>query len=115
LTAGTPGVLHGTRTYLLQDANGQIKSTHSISAGLDYPGVGPEHAWLKDTGRAQYVAVTDAESLIGFRQMSEYEGIIPGKLKQFALYIMRLNLHICAIGLLTSLCLLLFATHVYSA
>ena len=79
MTVGTPGVLHGTRTYLLQDANGQIQSTHSISAGLDYPGVGPEHAWLKDSGRAQYVAVTDAESLIGFRQLAEYEGIIPGK------------------------------------
>ena len=78
MTVGTPGVLHGTRTYLLQDGNGQIQPTHSISAGLDYPGVGPEHAWLKDSGRAQYVAVTDAESLIGFRQLAEYEGIIPG-------------------------------------
>jgi tryptophan synthase beta chain len=63
LCAGTPGVLHGNRTYLLQDANGQIIETHSISAGLDYPGVGPEHAWLKDSGRAEYVAVTDAEAL----------------------------------------------------
>ncbi|CAJ0643779.1 13800_t:CDS:10 [Entrophospora sp. SA101] len=69
LTVGTPGVLHGTRTYLLQDENGQIKATHSISAGLDYPGVGPEHSWLKDTGRAQYVAVTDTEALIGFKKI----------------------------------------------
>ncbi|CAJ0914395.1 21928_t:CDS:2 [Entrophospora sp. SA101] len=69
LTVGTPGVLHGTHTYLLQDENGQIKATHSISAGLDYPGVGPEHSWLKDTGRAQYVAVTDTEALIGFKKI----------------------------------------------
>ncbi|CAG8467783.1 8314_t:CDS:10 [Paraglomus occultum] len=86
LTVGTPGVLHGTRTYLLQDANGQIQPTHSISAGLDYPGVGPEHAWLKDSGRAQYVAVTDAESLIGFRQLAEYEGIIPALETSHAVY-----------------------------
>ncbi|KAI9013606.1 tryptophan synthase beta subunit-like PLP-dependent enzyme [Hyaloraphidium curvatum] len=77
LVAGTPGVLHGTRTYLLQDKNGQITETHSISAGLDYPGVGPEHAWLKDSSRAEYYAVTDAESLIGFRALTELEGIIP--------------------------------------
>ncbi|KAJ3079210.1 tryptophan synthetase, partial [Quaeritorhiza haematococci] len=77
LSAGTPGVLHGTRTYLIQDRNGQILETHSISAGLDYPGVGPEHAWLKDSGRAEYVAATDAEAMIGFRKISQLEGIIP--------------------------------------
>jgi tryptophan synthase beta subunit len=63
LGAGSPGVLHGNRTYLMQDANGQIQDTHSISAGLDYPGVGPEHAWLKDTARAEYVSITDDEAL----------------------------------------------------
>jgi tryptophan synthase beta chain len=77
LTAGKPGVLHGNRTYLLQDANGQIMETHSVSAGLDYPGVGPEHAWLKDAGRAQYVPVTDAESLQAFHDLCQLEGIIP--------------------------------------
>lgn len=77
LTMGRPGVLHGTRTYLMQDDNGQIVETHSISAGLDYPGVGPEHAWLKDTKRAEYVVANDTHSLIGFRTMSELEGIIP--------------------------------------
>ncbi|KAJ3194489.1 tryptophan synthetase [Irineochytrium annulatum] len=77
LSAGTPGVLHGTRTYLLQDKDGQIIETHSISAGLDYPGVGPEHAWLKDSGRATYVSATDAEALRGVRILSETEGIIP--------------------------------------
>jgi len=77
LCAGTPGVLHGNRTYLLQDANGQIIETHSISAGLDYPGVGPEHAWLKDQHRAEYVAVTDDEALAAFRSLCHYEGIIP--------------------------------------
>ncbi|MSP97442.1 MAG: tryptophan synthase subunit beta [Betaproteobacteria bacterium] len=77
LCAGKPGVLHGNRTYLLQDANGQIAETHSISAGLDYPGVGPEHAWLKDAGRAEYVAVTDAESLKAFHDLCRLEGIIP--------------------------------------
>jgi tryptophan synthase beta chain len=77
LCAGRPGVLHGNRTYLLQDANGQIIETHSISAGLDYPGVGPEHAWLKDTGRAQYVAVTDDEALQAFHELCRLEGIIP--------------------------------------
>jgi tryptophan synthase beta chain len=77
LCAGTPGVLHGNRTYLLQDANGQITETHSISAGLDYPGVGPEHAWLKDAGRAEYVAVTDAEALQAFHDLCHQEGIIP--------------------------------------
>jgi tryptophan synthase beta chain len=77
LCAGRPGVLHGNRTYLLQDANGQITETHSISAGLDYPGVGPEHAWLKDNGRAEYVAVTDEEALRAFHALCRREGIIP--------------------------------------
>jgi tryptophan synthase beta chain len=77
LTAGTPGVLHGNRTYLLQDANGQIIDTHSVSAGLDYPGVGPEHAWLKDSGRATYVPIDDAESLAAFHDCCRIEGIIP--------------------------------------
>jgi len=77
LCAGTPGVLHGNRTYLLQDANGQILDTHSVSAGLDYPGVGPEHAWLKDSGRAQYVSITDDEALQAFHDLCRLEGIIP--------------------------------------
>jgi tryptophan synthase beta chain len=77
LTAGRPGVLHGNRTYLLQDANGQIIETHSVSAGLDYPGVGPEHAYLKDTGRAQYVTITDDEALAAFHDCCRIEGIIP--------------------------------------
>ena len=77
LCAGKPGVLHGNRTYLMQDDNGQIIETHSISAGLDYPGVGPEHAWLKDSGRAEYVAVTDDEALAAFHSLCRLEGIIP--------------------------------------
>ncbi len=77
LVAGRPGVLHGNRTYLLQDADGQIIETHSISAGLDYPGVGPEHAWLKDSGRAEYVSVTDDEALAAFHACCRIEGIIP--------------------------------------
>jgi len=77
LCAGRPGVLHGNRTYLMEDDNGQIIETHSISAGLDYPGVGPEHAWLKDMGRANYVAVTDAEALDAFHKLTRVEGIIP--------------------------------------
>jgi tryptophan synthase beta chain len=77
LCAGKPGVLHGNRTYLLQDANGQISETHSVSAGLDYPGVGPEHAWLKDSKRAEYVAVTDDEALAAFHELCRSEGIIP--------------------------------------
>jgi len=77
LCAGKPGVLHGNRTYLMQDDNGQIIETHSISAGLDYPGVGPEHAWLKDSGRAEYVAVTDDEALAAFHHLCRLEGIIP--------------------------------------
>src|SRR5215468_7503233 len=76
LCAGRPGVLHGNRTYLLQDADGQIIETHSISAGLDYPGVGPEHAWLKDSGRAQYVSATDAEALKAFHALCRLEGIM---------------------------------------
>ena len=77
LSAGSPGVLHGNRTYLMQDENGQIQETHSISAGLDYPGVGPEHAWLKDSGRAEYVAVTDGEALQAFHDLCRFEGIMP--------------------------------------
>jgi tryptophan synthase beta chain len=77
LCAGRSGVLHGNRTYLLQDDNGQIIETHSISAGLDYPGVGPEHAWLKDSGRAEYVAATDDEALEAFHKLCRLEGIIP--------------------------------------
>ena len=75
---GQPGVLHGVRTYILQSKAGQIIETHSISAGLDYPGVGPEHAWLKDSGRAEYVVATDEEALRGFRMLTQREGIIPG-------------------------------------
>jgi len=77
LSAGIPGVLHGNRTYLIQDSNGQIAETHSVSAGLDYPGVGPEHAWLKDSARAQYVSITDDESLEAFHTCCLIEGIIP--------------------------------------
>ena len=77
ITKGTPGVLHGALSYLLQDANGQVHPAHSISAGLDYPGVGPEHAWLHDTGRAEYVSITDTEALKGVSILSRLEGIIP--------------------------------------
>lgn len=77
LCAGRPGVLHGNRTYLMEDENGQILPTHSISAGLDYPGVGPEHAWLKDSGRARYVAINDEEALAAFHELTRTEGIIP--------------------------------------
>jgi tryptophan synthase beta chain len=77
LSAGRPGVLHGNRTYLLQNEDGQIIETHSISAGLDYPGVGPEHAWLKDSARAEYVGITDAEALKAFHDLCRFEGIIP--------------------------------------
>lgn len=77
LTGGRPGVLHGNRTYLLQNEDGQIEEGHSISAGLDYPGIGPEHSWLHDTGRAEYVSVTDDEALDAFQKLSRYEGIIP--------------------------------------
>jgi tryptophan synthase beta chain len=77
LTAGTPGVLHGSLSYLLQDDDGQVRPAHSVSAGLDYPGVGPEHSWLKDSGRAEYVAVTDKEALEAFGLLARLEGIIP--------------------------------------
>ena len=77
ITGGTPGVLHGTRTYVLQDENGQTVESHSISAGLDYPGVGPEHAFLHDIGRAEYRAITDAQAMEAFSLLSRTEGIIP--------------------------------------
>ena len=86
LVAGRPGVLHGSMSYLLQDEHGQVIETHSISAGLDYPGVGPEHSHLKDTGRAQYVAVTDAQALEGFHLLSRTEGIIPALEPAHAIY-----------------------------
>jgi len=91
LCAGKPGVLHGNRTYLMEDRNGQIIETHSISAGLDYPGVGPEHAWLKDIGRANYVSVTDDEAMQGFHALTRIEGIIPALETSHALaYAMKL-------------------------
>jgi len=77
LSLGRPGVLHGARSYLLQDEHGQVTEAHSISAGLDYPGVGPEHSWLKTAERAEYVAATDAEALEGFQLLCRTEGIIP--------------------------------------
>jgi tryptophan synthase beta chain len=77
LTGGRPGVLHGNRTYLLQDEEGQITEAHSISAGLDYPGIGPEHSWLKETGRIEYVSATDNEALAAFQMLCKLEGIIP--------------------------------------
>jgi tryptophan synthase beta chain len=77
LGRGRPGILHGSYSYVLQDAGGQIQPTHSVSAGLDYPGVGPEHAWLKETGRAEYVSVSDRQALQAFRDLSRYEGILP--------------------------------------
>jgi len=77
LTGGRPGVLHGNLTYLLQDAEGQITEAHSISAGLDYPGIGPEHAWLKEAGRVEYVSATDEEALAAFQLLCKVEGIIP--------------------------------------
>lgn len=91
LCAGRPGVLHGNRTYLMADDDGEIIETHSISAGLDYPGVGPEHAWLKDTGRANYVNITDDEALAGFHALTRMEGIIPALESSHALaYTMKL-------------------------
>jgi tryptophan synthase beta chain len=91
LSAGSPGVLHGNRTYLLQDANGQIIETHSVSAGLDYPGVGPEHAYLKDIGRAEYVGITDDEAMAAFHVLCRTEGIIPALESSHALaYAMKL-------------------------
>ena len=77
IAGGVPGVLHGNRTYLLQDADGQIVEAHSISAGLDYPGIGPEHAWLAEQGRVTYVSVTDRQALDAFQLLSRTEGIIP--------------------------------------
>ncbi len=77
MTAGVPGVFHGQRTLVLSDDDGQIFPAHSVSAGLDYPGVGPEHAWMRDTGRAEYVPVTDGEALDGLQYLSRLEGIIP--------------------------------------
>ena len=77
INGGRPGVLHGNKTYLLQDAEGQITEAHSISAGLDYPGIGPEHSWLHDVGRAQYLTATDIEALDAFKLCAELEGIIP--------------------------------------
>ena len=87
LTAGSPGVLHGNRTYLLQDDDGQIIDAHSISAGLDYPGIGPEHSWLHDIGRIKYLSTTDEESLAAFKLCSSLEGIIPALEPAHALHI----------------------------
>jgi tryptophan synthase beta subunit len=86
LCKGAPGVLHGNKSYLLQDKNGQVKIAHSISAGLDYPGVGPEHSYYRDIGRAKYTAVSDKEALEGFRMLSEIEGIIPALEPSHAIY-----------------------------
>ncbi|CAM9532643.1 unnamed protein product, partial [Discosporangium mesarthrocarpum] len=86
LSMGSPGVLHGTRTYLLQDEDGQIPKTHSISAGLDYPGVGPEHSWLKDSGRADYHAVTDKQALEALTTLARTEGLIPALEPSHAVY-----------------------------
>jgi len=86
LTAGRPGVLHGSRTYLIQNQDGQIIETHSISAGLDYPGVGPQHAALKDSGRVEYVSVTDGQALDALQNLSRTEGIIPALEPSHALY-----------------------------
>lgn len=91
LTAGSPGVLHGNRTYLLQDEDGQIQEAHSISAGLDYPGIGPEHSWLHDVGRVEYVSITDAEALEAFQLLTRLEGIIPALESSHALaHVMKL-------------------------
>ena len=94
---GKPGVLHGVRTYILQSPEGQIVETHSISAGLDYPGVGPEHAWLKDSGRAEYVVATDEEALRGFRLCTQLEGIIPGMSFPSAIKATHLNMSVEAL------------------
>ena len=105
LRLGRPGVLHGTRSYLLQDSDGQIEEAHSISAGLDYPGVGPEHAWLKLSERAEYVAVTDDEALDGFQLLSRTEGIVPALEPSHALaYLAKLAPSLDA-GTLIALCL----------
>jgi tryptophan synthase beta chain len=91
LCAGSPGILHGNLTYLLQDQHGQITHAHSISAGLDYPGVGPEHSWMKDSGRAEYVSITDAEALDGFKLLTLEEGIMPALESSHAIaYLMKL-------------------------
>jgi tryptophan synthase beta chain len=91
LCAGSPGILHGNLTYLLQDQHGQITHAHSISAGLDYPGVGPEHSWMKDTGRAEYVSITDSEALEGFQMLTQEEGIMPALESSHAIaYLMKL-------------------------
>ena len=91
LNDGVPGVLHGNRTYLMVDDNGQIKETHSVSAGLDYPGVGPEHSWLKDVKRANYVSATDDEAMEAFHLLTRLEGIIPALESSHAVaYAMRL-------------------------
>jgi tryptophan synthase beta chain len=92
LTGGRPGVLHGNRTYLLQDDDGQILEGHSISAGLDYPGIGPEHSWLHEIGRAKYVSITDVEALEAFQLSCEMEGIIPALEPSHALA------HVCKIA-----------------
>ena len=86
LTAGIPGVFHGVKTYVLQDDDGQVHDTHSVSAGLDYPGVGPELAYWKSTGRADFIAATDAQALEGFRLLSQLEGIIPALESSHAIY-----------------------------
>jgi tryptophan synthase beta chain len=86
LAAGKPGILHGTKSYLLADGSGQIQATHSIAPGLDYPGVGPEHSYYKDTGRATYVAVTDAQALEGFKLLCQTEGIVPALEPAHAIY-----------------------------
>ena len=86
LVAGRMGVLHGAKSYLLQDKDGQVLETHSISAGLDYPGVGPEHSWLKDSGRAEYVAVDDRQALEGFQLLCRTEGIMPALESAHAIY-----------------------------
>jgi tryptophan synthase beta chain len=91
LCAGSPGILHGNKTYLLQDEHGQITPAHSISAGLDYPGVGPEHSWLKETLRAEYVSITDDEALEGFSVLTREEGIMPALESSHAIaYILKL-------------------------
>ena len=86
LTAGLPGVFHGVKTYVLQDSDGQVHDTHSVSAGLDYPGVGPELAYWKSTGRAEFIAATDAQALQGFKLLSQLEGIIPALESSHAIY-----------------------------
>ncbi|HVP07318.1 MAG TPA: hypothetical protein VMS71_05695, partial [Candidatus Acidoferrum sp.] len=101
LTKGSPGILHGTRSYLLQDGDGQIHLTNTISAGLDYPGVGPQHAFLKDSGRAKYVTIPDREAVAAFRELCTAEGIIPALESSFALaYAKRLARRTAAIEII---------------